>query len=168
MTMERTVSDKVVRRSDRRSRRSTRARDGAGHARAFAIIPAAVVAGGVAFASPVSAQEVERRAVPAGVTVPAEYQRALDRGWRSEDGSPGHSYWQNRAQYEIEAELERQAVAAATDPAAESEPAPDPAMDGLDAPRQRLLSPRIAALLLILIVFVVYLFRATLGSAFGF
>ena len=40
------------------------------------------------------------------MTVPAEYQRALDRGWRSEDGSPGHSYWQNRASYDIEAELD--------------------------------------------------------------
>ncbi|MEM7417937.1 MAG: M1 family metallopeptidase, partial [Gemmatimonadota bacterium] len=44
--------------------------------------------------------------VPAAVVPPAEYQRALDRGWRSEDGSPGHSYWQQWAGYQIDAELD--------------------------------------------------------------
>jgi hypothetical protein len=30
----------------------------------------------------------------------------MDRGWRSEDGSPGHSYWQQWASYDLEAELD--------------------------------------------------------------
>jgi hypothetical protein len=32
--------------------------------------------------------------------------RAIERGWRSEDGSPGHSYWQQGTEYDIEATLE--------------------------------------------------------------
>ncbi|MEE2897368.1 MAG: M1 family metallopeptidase [Gemmatimonadota bacterium] len=47
-----------------------------------------------------------RRPVPAPVVVPAAYQRSLDRGWRSEDGSPGHSYWQQWSSYDLEARLD--------------------------------------------------------------
>ncbi len=46
------------------------------------------------------------RAIPAAVTLPTEYQRAIERGWRSEDGSPGHSYWQQGTTYDIEARLD--------------------------------------------------------------
>ncbi|HIF20954.1 MAG TPA: M1 family peptidase [Gemmatimonadetes bacterium] len=47
-----------------------------------------------------------RRPVPAPVVVPAAYQGSLDRGWRSEDGSPGHSYWQQWSSYDLEARLD--------------------------------------------------------------
>ena len=46
------------------------------------------------------------RAIPAAVTPPPEFERALERGWRSEDGAPGHSYWQQWAGYDIEARLD--------------------------------------------------------------
>jgi len=46
------------------------------------------------------------RAIPAPVAPPAEYQRAIDRGWRSQNGAPGHSYWQQGTQYDIEATLD--------------------------------------------------------------
>lgn len=48
----------------------------------------------------------DRRPIPASVTPPPEYQRAVDRGWRSEDGSPGHSYWQQWSGYDIRAKLD--------------------------------------------------------------
>ena len=38
------------------------------------------------------ASDEVRRPVPAPVVLPPFYERALERGWRSEDGSPGHSY----------------------------------------------------------------------------
>ncbi|HSH76267.1 MAG TPA: M1 family metallopeptidase [Longimicrobiales bacterium] len=46
------------------------------------------------------------RATPAPVTPPPEYVRSVERGWRSEDGSPGHSYWQQGTSYDLEATLE--------------------------------------------------------------
>jgi hypothetical protein len=46
------------------------------------------------------------RPIPAPVRPPQEYVRAIERGWRSEDGSPGHSYWQQGTEYDIEATLE--------------------------------------------------------------
>ena len=46
------------------------------------------------------------RAIPAPVAPPSEYQRAIERGWRSVDGSPGHSYWQQGTRYGIEATLD--------------------------------------------------------------
>lgn len=46
-----------------------------------------------------------RRAIPAAVTPPPDFARALDRGWRSEDGSPGHSYWQQWTGYDLTAKL---------------------------------------------------------------
>jgi hypothetical protein len=45
------------------------------------------------------------RAIPAAVVPPPEFRRAVDRGWRSEDGSPGHGYWQNWAGYQMTARL---------------------------------------------------------------
>jgi hypothetical protein len=56
------------------------------------------------------AQEKKRRAIPAAVTPPPDFQRAVERGWRSEDGSPGHSYWQQWAGYELTADLDPEAA----------------------------------------------------------
>ena len=50
--------------------------------------------------------EVVVRAIPAAVRYSPEFDRALQRGWRSETGAPGHSYWQNWTGYEIEARLD--------------------------------------------------------------
>ena len=50
--------------------------------------------------------EVVVRAIPAAVGYSPEFDRALQRGWRSETGAPGHSYWQNWTDYEIEARLD--------------------------------------------------------------
>ena len=50
--------------------------------------------------------EVAVRAIPAAVDYSPGFERALQRGWRSEVGAPGHSYWQNWAGYEIEARLD--------------------------------------------------------------
>jgi len=47
-----------------------------------------------------------RRPVPAPVVLPRFYQRSLDRGWRSLDGSPGHAYWQQGSSYELTAKLD--------------------------------------------------------------
>ena len=59
------------------------------------------------YVSPVSPQEVRiQRAIPAAVVPPAEYERALERSWRSEDGSPGPSYWQQGTSYALEARLD--------------------------------------------------------------
>jgi len=53
------------------------------------------------------AQEtVEHRPIPAGVSPPSEFRRAVDRGWRSEDGAPGHSYWQQWSGYDIDVRLD--------------------------------------------------------------
>ena len=52
------------------------------------------------------ASDEVRRPVPAPVVLPPFYERALERGWRSEDGSPGHSYWQQSSSYELEARLD--------------------------------------------------------------
>ncbi len=46
------------------------------------------------------------RAIPPAVTPPPEFERAVERGWRSRDGSPGHSYWQNWAGYDMTARLD--------------------------------------------------------------
>ena len=50
--------------------------------------------------------EVVVRAIPAAVGYSPEFDRALQRGWRSETGAPGHSYWQNSTGYDIEARLD--------------------------------------------------------------
>lgn len=59
-----------------------------------------------ACAAPRAGAQEQARPVPAAVVPPAEHQRAVDRGWRSEDGSPGHSYWQQWTGYRIDAELD--------------------------------------------------------------
>lgn len=46
------------------------------------------------------------RAIPAAVDTPPGYDRAVERGWRSLDGSPGHGYWQNGVSYEMSARLD--------------------------------------------------------------
>lgn len=46
------------------------------------------------------------RAIPAPVAPPPEYQRAIERGWRSENGAPGHAYWQQGTSYDIVARLD--------------------------------------------------------------
>jgi len=50
--------------------------------------------------------EVILRAVPAAVTPPPVFRRAVERGWRSADGSPGASYWQQGTSYELEGRLD--------------------------------------------------------------
>ncbi len=60
-----------------------------------------------ATATPVQAQSVPaRRAIPTAVTPSAGFQRAVERGWRSEDGSPGYAYWQQGSEYDITARLD--------------------------------------------------------------
>ncbi|MBT8489232.1 MAG: M1 family metallopeptidase, partial [Gemmatimonadetes bacterium] len=56
----------------------------------------------------IDGQQRERivRAIPAAVTPPTDFERSVERGWRSEDGSPGHSYWQNSADYDMTARLD--------------------------------------------------------------
>lgn len=46
------------------------------------------------------------RAIPAAIDYPPEFDRAIERGWRSETGAPGHSYWQNGVSYDIDARLD--------------------------------------------------------------
>ena len=54
-----------------------------------------------------AAQETTvRRAVPGPVATPNFLERALSRGWRSEDGSPGPNYWQQGVSYDLEARLD--------------------------------------------------------------
>jgi len=58
-------------------------------------------------AGPAAAQETPvARAIPARVAPPPEYERAVERGWRSENGAPGHAYWQQGSSYDIEARLD--------------------------------------------------------------
>ena len=53
------------------------------------------------------AQESGRlRAIPNSVGLSPAFERAIDRGWRSEDGSPGHSYWQQWNGYDLTARLD--------------------------------------------------------------
>ena len=59
----------------------------------FGLVLAALAASG---GSGVAAQDSRPvRAIPAAVDYTPEFDRALERGWRSPDGAPGHSYWQN-------------------------------------------------------------------------
>ncbi|MEX2465361.1 MAG: M1 family metallopeptidase [Gemmatimonadota bacterium] len=58
---------------------------------------------------PATAQESEAiivRAIPAAVVPPRVHRQAVERGWRSADGSPGHSYWQQFSTYDIEGRLD--------------------------------------------------------------
>lgn len=98
-------------RSHRRTRRARLTRSSLGRA---ALRLAAVLVATAAIGLPLSAQnsvdgqQRERivRAIPAAVTPPPEFERSVERGWRSEDGSPGHSYWQNSAAYDLTARLD--------------------------------------------------------------
>jgi Peptidase family M1 domain len=63
----------------------------------------------VASARPVLAQSKDTaiaRPIPAKVAFPPEYQRAIDRGWRTATGSPGPDYWQQGVKYDLEARLD--------------------------------------------------------------
>ncbi|MGE0159146.1 MAG: M1 family metallopeptidase [Gemmatimonadales bacterium] len=61
----------------------------------------------VALPTGAAAQESAiERPIPAKVVPPPEYQRAVERGWRSTDGSPGHAYWQQWSKYDIDARLD--------------------------------------------------------------
>jgi len=61
----------------------------------------------VAAVAPLGAQEqAVPRAIPTAVKPPSGYTQALDRGWRSTTGAPGAGYWQQEADYDIEAKLD--------------------------------------------------------------
>jgi len=60
----------------------------------------------VGSASVHSQESAVERPIPARVVPPPEYQRAVERGWRSTDGSPGHSYWRQGSRYDIDARLD--------------------------------------------------------------
>lgn len=76
--------------------------------RGLPVVGVALLAGLSVAAAPLAGQDAEEalRAVPAAVTPPPIYRAALERGWRSEDGSPGHAYWQQWASYDLEADLD--------------------------------------------------------------
>lgn len=46
------------------------------------------------------------RPIPAAVVPPRAFQQALERGWRSADGSPGAGYWQQWSTYDLDARLD--------------------------------------------------------------
>lgn len=52
------------------------------------------------------APEIILRPIPAAVAPPPVHRRAVERGWRSEDGSPGHAYWQQFSTYDLEGRLD--------------------------------------------------------------
>ena len=74
----------------------------------LAILAMLLASAAVATSTDARAQQngAVRRPVPAPVVAPPFFQRALERGWRSADGSPGHAYWQQWTSYDIEAELD--------------------------------------------------------------
>ena len=58
---------------------------------------------------PLSAQETPGRPLPHPVVPPPEYRAAMDAGTRSADGAPGDAYWQQDADYAIDATLDAEA-----------------------------------------------------------
>jgi hypothetical protein len=75
--------------------------------RTSALAGATILLAATTLAATVAAQESAiERPIPARVLPPPEYQRAVERGWRSADGSPGHSYWQQWSSYDIDARLD--------------------------------------------------------------
>ena len=75
--------------------------------RRFPLAATLLVTGLVTSPAPAIAQEsLVERPVPAAVAPPPEYQRAVERGWRSTNGAPGHSYWQQWTTYDIDARLD--------------------------------------------------------------
>jgi hypothetical protein len=69
-----------------------------------AVLLASLVVG--APGSALSAQERETRPVPSATVPPGEFERAMERAWRTEDGSPGSGYWQQWVGYDIRATLD--------------------------------------------------------------
>ena len=68
---------------------------------------AVALAGVLGIVHRAAAQDVGTvRAIPAAVEPPPDFERALNRGWRSEDGSPGHAYWQQWVGYDLTAKLD--------------------------------------------------------------
>ncbi|HSG48729.1 MAG TPA: M1 family metallopeptidase [Longimicrobiales bacterium] len=69
----------------------------------------AAVARGVALVFllvPAAAQAQTARPVPGPVVPPPHFRAAVEAGTRSVDGRPGPAYWQNRAQYRLDASLD--------------------------------------------------------------
>ncbi len=66
---------------------------------------AAVLAAGLV-AAPLSAQEPDDRIPPRPIDPPDAFDAAVVTGTRNPDGRPGDGYWQQRADYEIDAELD--------------------------------------------------------------
>jgi len=66
----------------------------------------ALLAVGALAAPDLEGQDREIRAIPAAIDEPPEYTRAVDRAWRSADGSPGSAYWQNWVGYDMTARLD--------------------------------------------------------------
>ncbi|MCH8568239.1 MAG: M1 family metallopeptidase [Balneolales bacterium] len=55
----------------------------------------------------ISGMEIHsERPIPYPIDIPEEFLRALENGTRTADGSPGDSFWQNYARYDINAELD--------------------------------------------------------------
>ncbi len=65
---------------------------------------ARIALGTLLAAMPLAGQAV--RPLPGPVVPPPAFRAALEEGTRSEDGRPGPNYWQNHAQYRIEASLD--------------------------------------------------------------
>lgn len=61
---------------------------------------------GVAAAAAETPEELMRRPVPGRVAEPDYFRRAVERGWRTEDGRPGPNYWTQGARYTLEARLD--------------------------------------------------------------
>jgi len=59
-----------------------------------------------AVAMVVQQQDSSLRAIPEPLVAPQFYGRAVTRGWRSEEGSPGHSYWKQSTKYDLDALLD--------------------------------------------------------------
>jgi hypothetical protein len=72
---------------------------------AVALLAASVTAMGASTEARAQDDAVAR-AIPSAVVPPPEFRRALERGWRSEDGSPGYDYWQNWVGYDMTARLD--------------------------------------------------------------
>ena len=72
---------------------------------AVALLAASVTTMGASTEARAQSEPVAR-AIPSAVVPPPEFGRALERGWRSEDGSPGYDYWQNWVGYDMTARLD--------------------------------------------------------------
>ncbi|NIM50912.1 MAG: M1 family peptidase [Gemmatimonadales bacterium] len=61
------------------------------------------------FAQTQGGTTADRRPIPYPVTVPSNFQQAVERGTRSPTGEPGPTYWQQWADYTINARLDTEA-----------------------------------------------------------